>query len=175
MAISVTSDDIRGWSQLEWDTLGYGEPVPPDPDPLDIEVVRAIDYVAYVTGQDPDILSGTDRTSRMFSNAVQLRVEQIVIKRQADFVADLNEDAIDISVTGYQQKRISYKESDPATMINPWKELNDLLVGLLTEDQRDYWDDLGKLPGSNIMRPAEIIQSTHWFHTDDEVESYRWD
>lgn len=172
MAITITSDDIRGWSQLDWDALAYGEPVAPDPDPLDIEVERAVDYVATCTGQDPDTLSGSDRTSRMFKNAVQLRVEQIVIKRQADFVSDLNEDALDISVTGYSGKRISYKESDPATMINPWKELNDLLVALLTDEKRDYWEDLGKLPGANVVRPSEIIQYTHWFHTDDEVESY---
>lgn len=166
MAVVITSDEVRTWSRLDFDALEYGAPTPPDDDPLDIELERAIAYVEDVTGQNDADIDDPSSLATRFKQAVQLRCEQVVIKRQPDFVADLNEDAIDISVTGYQQKRISYKESDPDRMINPWKELNDLLLSMLTDERRDYWEDLGKIPGANIVRPHEIIQSTEWFHNE---------
>lgn len=163
MAITVTAEDVRGWSLLDFDELGF---VTGTPDPLDVEVERASDYVADVTGVEPDDLTDGTRAARKFQNAVQLRVEQIVIKRQPDFVSDLNEDALDISVTGYSQRRISYKESDPATMINPWKELNDLLLSMLTDDKLAYWQEMGRAPGG--YSALEVVHYDQWFD-DTEV------
>jgi hypothetical protein len=161
---AITSDQIRTWSKLDFVDLGYEDG---SPDPLDVEVSRAVAYCEDVTGQvTAEITNATNLAVKM-AQAIQLRVEQQITQRQEGYVADVNEDAVDFDVTGYKQKRISHKERDPSTMINPWKELNDLLVSMLTDEMFEYWEDLGKLPGSNIIRPEEVRSTTEWFYTED--------
>jgi hypothetical protein len=31
----------------------------------------------------------------------------------------------------------------------------------------EYWEDLGKLPGSNIIRPEEVTSTFEWFDVGD--------
>lgn len=159
MAVAVTSSDIRGWSLLDFDGRGFAAGAP---DPLDIEVERAAAYVEDVTGQVlADIASPAGLITRL-KQAIQLRTEQQVVWRSDDYVGDQNESAIDFNVTGYSQKRVGSKEQRPRDMINPWPELNDLLVGLLTDDRRDYWSSLGAIPGGDGV--AEEITEHGWFY-----------
>jgi hypothetical protein len=47
-------------------------------------------------------------------------------------------------------------------MINPWPELNDLLMSLLTEERMEYWASLGAIPGGNGA--VEEITQHGWFY-----------
>lgn len=159
--IVITSDDIRSMSQLDYPALNYG-PVTSGTDLLDREVRRSIGYVQMVTGQDATLLDDATDLGVAFEQAVQLRVEQQVIQRQPDFVSDLNENAINFNVTGYAQTRVDAKQQNPSDMINPWPELNALLVLLLTDDKYDYWVNLGKVPVAMINAPYEDVSDIAW-------------
>lgn len=159
MPVTVTSADVRSWSLLDFTARGYAAG---SPDPLDIEVERSAAYVEDVTGQ---VLADTADPSSLatrLKQAIQLRTEQQVVWRSDDYVGDQNENAIDISVTGYSQKRVGSKDQKPRDMINVWPELNDLLVGLLTDDKRDYWSSLGAIPGGDGA--VEEITEHGWFY-----------
>ena len=155
--ITPTSTEIREWSQLDFDGRGY----PADaPDPLDLEVERAAAYVEQVTGLVVTEVAEPSGVATRLKQAIQLRTEQQVIWRSDDYVGDQNESAIDITVTGYSQRRVGTKEQRPRDMINPWPELNDLLMGLLTDGQREYWIGLGVVFGT---APAEVITEHQWY------------
>lgn len=158
MAVTVTSANVRAWSKLDFDGREFPSGTP---DPLDIEVERASAYVEDATGQ---VLADTADPSSLatrLKQAIQLRTEQQVIWRSDDYVGDQNESAIDISVTGYSQRRVGSKEQRPRDMINPWPELNDLLISLCTEDKLAYWVSLGVVTGTNGA--VEHIQEHGWF------------
>lgn len=143
---TIAVDTIRADSQLDFSALGY--PEGPDPDTLTKEVARALAYVETMTGRtnatDAEIADGTALGTH-FEQAVQLRVEQQVTQRQPGFVSDQNENAVDITVPGYSQRRIISKEQNPRDMLNQWPELNDLLILLCTAEKLAYWQGLGKI------------------------------
>lgn len=154
----VTTDDIRTWSKVDFTGRGYPTGAP---DPLDIEVTRAHAYVEDVTGRETaDVTDGSVMATR-WAEAVQARTEQQVIWNSDDYAGDSNESAVDITVTGYSQRRIASKEQSPRDMVNPWPKLNDLLISLMTDEKREYWISLGLLPGGNT--PAEVITEHGWF------------
>ena len=159
MATVPTVANIREWSQLDFDDLNYGEE---SPDPLQIELDRAISYVSLTTGLNIADLTDGENNTLAFVQCIQMRVEQEVVRRQDDFVRDLNENAIDIAVTGYRQTRIKIDEQCPPDKINAWPELNDLMMQIMTDDRFDYWQDLGKIPGSS--RPFEQLDDTEWWN-----------
>jgi hypothetical protein len=165
---TITPAQIRLDSKLDFDALGYPAPADvSDPDSLIKEVGRAVVYVESMTGQDNtqvELADGT-RLGTLFEQAVQLRVEQVVTQRQPGFVADQNENAIDISVTGYSQKRIDSKEQKPRDMLNPWPELNDVLMLLLTDEMRAYWIAQGVIMEVYVT-PMEHVQDIAWDNPD---------
>ena len=159
--IAITAEDVRGWSLVDFTGRGFPEPTPPDEDTLQVEVDRASAYVEMVTGLVVDDITDPSTTATLIKQAIQQRTEQRVIWGSDDYVGDQNESAIDISVTGYSQRRVSSKEQNPRDMVNPWPELNSLLISLMTEDKLDYWRGLGAIPGGNGV--VEDITEHGWF------------
>lgn len=163
----LTPSDIRAASKLDFAEYEYPAPVPPVvDDPLQLQIDRAHAYVEYVTGQDFAAIDSSSVTGVLLGQCVQLRTEQQVVQAQQDYVGDINEDAIDFSVTGFSQKRIHPAHRRSRQMINSWPTLNDLLVGAMTEEKKEYWEDLGMMTGSRNPRPAERYVYTEWVESD---------
>lgn len=154
--IAVTAADVRGWSKLDFDGRGYPTG---GSDPLDIEIERAHAYLEDVTGQVTADIASPSVLATKWAEAVQYRTEQQVIWNSDDYAGDSNESAIDISVTGYSQRRVGTKEQAPRDMINPWPKLNDLLWSLLTDDRREHW--LAICGGDNGA--VEVITEHGWY------------
>ena len=159
--VSLTAEDIREWSLVDFVGRGFPVPVGADPDTLQVEVDRASAYVEMATGLVIDDITDPSTTATLVKQAIQQRTEQRVIWGSDDYVGDQNESAIDISVTGYSQRRVSSKEQSPRDMVNPWPELNSLLISLMTEEKLDYWRGLGAITGGNGV--AEVITEHGWF------------
>ena len=164
---TITADQIRLDSKVDFVALGY--PEGPDPDTLTKEMNRAVAYVETMTGRvnstDPLLVDGMTLATH-FEQAVQLRVEQQITQRQPGFVSDQNENAVDITVPGYSQRRVITKEQNPRDMINQWPELNDLLIALCTEEKLAYWQAMGKVVSLSV-EAFEEVTDIGWVVEDD--------
>lgn len=164
---TITANQIRLDSKVDFVALGY--PEGPDPDTLTKEMNRAVAYVETMTGRvnstDPLLVDGTALATH-FEQAVQLRVEQQITQRQPGFVSDQNENAVDITVPGYSQRRVITKEQNPRDMINQWPELNDLLIALCTEEKLAYWQAMGKVISLSV-EAFEEVTDIGWVTEDD--------
>ena len=150
----LTADTLRSISRLDFTELQYPAPTPPTADPLDLEIVRAVAWLEWATGRLTADLVADSSDAIMWDQATQLLVEQRVVHRSDDYVNSLHNDATEISVTGFSEKRITNKERQPAKgMITYLVELDELLWMLMTDDKRAYWED--QVSGENA--PAEVI------------------
>ena len=149
--------DLKAASQVDWEELGY--PVTGSPDSsLDLEIGRALGYLVWVTGRDytnEDDLATGSHEETMFNQCLQLRVEQQIFQRQNDYQSDFHNDVNEISVTGYSENRVSYKERRPFRHVNPHRELDELLWMLMTDEKKEYWFSWMK----GMVSPAENIQT----------------
>jgi hypothetical protein len=122
-------------------------------DPLILEMVRAVAWLEWATGlATNDILTGSNNAV-MWDQCTQLLVEQRLIHRTDDYVTAINSNAIEISVTGYSEKRVSYKERKPFRQITYLNELDELLWMLMTDAKRAFW-----ISSFNMAQiPVEVI------------------
>ena len=141
-----TAAEIRTWSRLPFDDYDYAEPSS-GTDPLDILIARAAEYVGRVTGRsldtspDPNTLDVPDELSQTAAEAIQRRVEQMVIKSQEDEVETAADfDLIkSFSAGSYSETRRDAADAAKAKAINAWPLLDEMLWALATEDARDDW------------------------------------
>jgi hypothetical protein len=159
-----TTTQIRAWSKLDFDGLGYEKPATGE-DPLDFQVARARDYIVFVTGRPLDATMPEELVTTA-QEAVQRRTEQLVIKSQEDEAETAGD--IDMvqsfSAGSYSETRVN---SERATKfagkpLNPWPHLNNLLELLMTEEKREYWQEV--LAG--IHRPYTSVSEVDWHEGD---------
>ena len=132
--VAPTAADVRGWTKLDLDELGYG-----DDSSLQVLVDRSVSNFTNITGQ---VLSALpDSLVPSAQEAIQGLVEQTVFRAQEDNLETLSDfDLISsFSAGGYSETRRSPDEMMKAKMINAWPWLNELLWQLLTPDKYDYW------------------------------------
>ena len=157
-----TGTDIRAWAppDFPWAQLGWPAPAPGDPDPLDKRVEWAIGYVEGTTwrplstivppdedGNLPTVELGAINLVPVAEQAVALTTLQILAKQSKRyFSATVLQDYIQSFTAGsYSETRqagqtvLRNRGSVENPLINPWRELSDLLYILLTPDAYDYW------------------------------------
>ena len=160
----LTAALVRARSLVDFDNLGFVED---DPDPLDNVISEANAYLEAMTGRDIDDLDEAENLGIIWSKALRMRTEQEVVWNQEEYISDLNEDAIDIKVTGFAQTRIKPDVRKGKGMLNGWDDLNMALIMLMTDDQLEYWQDLG------MIASGETVFQGYIQH-DWDVES-QWD
>ena len=160
--IAPTVAEVKAWSKVDFASLDFSD------DDLTVEVARACDYVADVTGVPlAQVASGLVTTAQ---EAIQLRVEQTVFHRQEDHV----DTAADSLIANFSAGPYSEAKRDPgqdrkAGLVNPWPRLHDLLWRLMTEDKRDEWTEwLGGSP-----RPSFEVTEVQWDAYAD-IPYYGW-
>lgn len=157
----VTAAQVRAWSRVEFADRGFPPPTPPaTADPLDLEIERAHAYLETVTGRIAADLTEPSAIATQFKQAIQMRTEQTTVKASDDYVGDINEDAIDFRAGSYSQERISDKERRVG-VLNPWPDLDALLLGLLTDEKEEEYIEAGIIV--RPIRPAEAITYTEWY------------
>lgn len=158
---AVLASQVRTWSKVEFDDRGYEAPTVPDvDDPLQNEVNRAHAYLETVTGRTPADITEPSTLAVQFQQAIQMRTEQTSVKSSDDYVGDINEDAIDFRAGSYSQERISDKERRVG-ILNPWPDLDALLMALLTPEKREEYVEAGIIVVP--IAPAEAITYTEWY------------
>jgi hypothetical protein len=140
--VAPTSDDIRGWSKIDFAEFGYPDDTP---DPLDEIVLRSNAYQVQITGRP---LDGTmpDNLAPLARMASQGIVETLVIRADEGNV-DTGADFIllaSMAVGGYSETRRQPVESLGRGMaVRQLPPGNPLLDGvlwiLMTSDMRAYW------------------------------------
>lgn len=128
---------VRGASQLNFATLGY--PPGATPDPLEVPVQMAVEYVQEVTGRQLDD-SMPDNLDMLALQAVVMRTEQVVYASQADRIEGVTDEGIaSFSVPGYSETRRDARSIWKEGLVNPWRMLSDILWLLMTPEKRDEW------------------------------------
>jgi hypothetical protein len=161
--IAPTVDDIRTWSKVDFAGIDYAVD---SPDPLQILVDRAADYVADVTGRPLGSMPVEYVTTA--NEAIQLRVEQLAFKSQEDQVETVSDfDVIQSFGAGsYNESRRDMKEVAEAKLINPNPHLHDLLWRMTTADKKDeWWERWGMTP------PAFEVTEVDWTGAQGVVEN----
>lgn len=127
-----TPDEIRYWSSVDFDILGFGEV-----ERMRVLIERATEDVMNITGRTlesmpPELL----RTAQL---AIQLRVEQLAFQSQPDYVETLADfDLISSFSAGqYSETRRSVGEAVQAKVLSSNPALNGVLMGLLTPEKHD--------------------------------------
>lgn len=157
-----TTIEIRRWSKVAFDDLEFEAPATPtveEPDPLDVVVARAIDYILDVTGRTLEDIPTTLVTTAQ--EAVQRRTEQLAYKSQEDEAETASDvDMIQsFSAGSYSESRINTERATKFAphRVNPWPLLNDMLMRLMTPEKLEWWrEQWGEMP------PAFAIQETDW-------------
>ena len=157
---AVLASQVRAWSKVEFDERAYPAPTLPDVnDPLQIEVDRAHAYLETVTGRIAADITEPTTLATQYKQAIQMRTEQTSVKSSDDYVGDINEDAINFRAGSYAQDRISDKERRVG-ILNPWPDLDALLLGLLTDEKREEYIEAGIILVP--LAPAEAITYDVW-------------
>lgn len=149
-----TAAEIRAWSKINFDPLGYES----DPE-LQVLVTRAAALVSRITGQTWESMP-TD-LEPLAAQAVQLLTEQIALQS----TEDIAETAADFhlissfSAGSYSETRRSLSEFAAKTkMLNPNPIINDLLFLLMTEAERESWEEF--ITGN--IRPEFDVTEVDW-------------
>lgn len=154
-AAEVTSTEVRAWSLLDFAAFGY---TTGSPDPLDLLVARATEYVLDATGYS--VYSDVpDRYALTWGEAVQRRTEQLVIKSQEDEIETAGDfDLIKSFGAGnYNEARRDMGDVEKGKVVNPWPLLDDLLKRMMTDDKRDEWLELW-----GVVVPAFAMTEVDW-------------
>lgn len=149
--IAPTSDDIRSWSKVDFDALGYASDTP---DPLDVVVARSCAYVTSITGRPIDSTTTDAVLVPMLQECIQLRCEQIAFQSDNDFAETANDDVVQSFTAGsYSETHVDPIKRGQARILNSNPRLAALLWQCMTDDQRDLW--LAWTTGARV--PAQAI------------------
>jgi hypothetical protein len=158
---------------MNWEERGYPVPVDPDPDLLQPAVDAANAYVAAVTGRPLDATM-PDELAPLALQASALRTAQNVVQWDSDYIETANDDGIQSFTVGpYSETRFDRMKTfvKGSFVVNPWKQLNDLLILLMTEDKLDYW--FGLLTG--IYAPGWQLVEVDWTNgLSDRDVAFSW-
>lgn len=150
--IAPTAAEVRSWSRVEWDPLGYAEDTP---DPLDELIARAQWWLESVTGR---AFSGVPTAMEPgMRRAVQMHVEEQAFESQSDYA----ETAADGVVSSFSAGSYSESHVDPikraqARLLNQNPTLAATVWELMTPDKQDEWAGLLGLPQPPAFQVAEI-------------------
>lgn len=152
-----TPTEIRSWSQVDFDDRGFPEPTDPDPDPLQRVIDVWLAWLEDKTGQDLDLidLTGTpDRATVRLSLRIQEALRMLVEWATAQASEDISETAADISMI-QSFSAGSYNETRRTSRMmynfHPWRDLDDLLTGLLTDEKKAELG--GDVPAVGVVEP----------------------
>lgn len=155
----LNAEQIRLWSKLPFEEHDY--PIA-EPDPLEIQVERAIEWVENVTGRDLE--DPPDGMNQRLREAVQRRVEWIVIAGNEDSIETAGDFDLlkSLSAGSYNESRRDIGEVDKAKVVHPWPLLNDLLWGCMTDEKKDEWREKW-----GEVVPAWAITEVDWTAGDE--------
>lgn len=132
--IAPTATEVRGWSKLNFAELGFAD----DPS-LGRLVAVATATLLKITGLK--LADVPEEQKPLVEMAVQGLTEQLAYQAQESNLETLSDfDLIkSFSVGPYSETRRDAEDAAKARKLNAWPWLSDLLWGLLTPDQYDYW------------------------------------
>lgn len=119
--------EIRSWSQVPFDELGYGNPDGSDSDPLDIVIERSVAEFQNDLGiKLTDVEKGSDE-ELLIGEAIQMYTEWRVGSSQPELLESVYDfDVIQsFSASNYSETRRGYSLS--SQIKHPWPRLNRLL------------------------------------------------
>lgn len=153
-----TAELVRAWSPptLDWAALGYPEGGAPDP--LEQLVAEAVGDFRRITGLSFAAVPADDEAlaQKAIRGLTALGAAQAT-EDYAETLADF--DLIQSFSAGeYTETRRSAEDARKARALVAWPWLSDLLWGLLTDDQHDYYVEY--FGGQN--RPAFEITEVDW-------------
>lgn len=136
--VTPTATQIRGWSKVEWATLGYDVATP---DPLDELIARAEAWIGSVTGRAmADVPVALEPTMR---RAVQLHVEVQAFESQNDFAETAADNVVaSFSAGSYSEQHVDPIKRAQARMLSQNPALASSLWELMTDEKRDEWQYL---------------------------------
>lgn len=153
-----TAADIREWSKVDFDSLGYA-----DDGDLQLVIDRAADYIEWMTGRAMDDTLPT-QYERVMAQAVQYKTEDMAFIDQPENVETIGDFMLisSFSAGSYSETRRSLDELAKAKMIDADPRLNSLLFGCMTDDKRDFWQDWLNAVNSPAFEVTEVDWSlTH--------------
>lgn len=157
--LTPTAENVRSWSLVDFEELGYPAPADPDPDPLQVQVNRAVAYVQAVTGRTLDPSWTDPLLEPVAEQCVQLRTEQLVYEAQPDYLETANDDVVaSFSAGDYSETRVDPLKRAAMHVLNANPALNRALWTAMTDDMQDYW--IGILSGKNA--PAFALTEVDW-------------
>jgi len=132
-----TVEQIREWSKQDFAGLGYS-----DDDDLQVLIDRASADLQRITGRTWEGLITSTTLQPIAEQALQGMVEAMAYRNSEDYLETLGDfDLISsFSVGGYSEQRRSPEEAKKARLLHSWPWVSELLYGLLTDEQRDFWD-----------------------------------
>lgn len=166
-----TVTDIKTWSRLDFGSLDE----PFSDDDLAMELGRSCDYVTAVTGRIIDDTFPVPLVS-ICQEAVQMRVEQVTLQAQSDYLETVSDDQVQSFTAGsYSETRAEGSRSRARgspqgyPMVTPMVALNERLWLLMTPEMQDYWR--GILMGLPI--PSFAVSEVDWGNYDGQYP-YSW-
>lgn len=159
--IALTAADIRGWSQVDFGSLGFGQ----DPD-LQRLIDRIAESVELTTGRTLNGLP--DAYDQQMTQVIQMLAEQAAYQAQPDQIETASEFFLISSFTAgsYSETRRGLEEIRKSGLLNPNPAIHGLLWSLMTPDKRDEW--LGWVTGVN----APAFETTEVFWSAYQGASY---
>lgn len=180
-ASAPTSQEIFDSSKVKWGPLGYS-----DAGQIDDLTEDSIGYVTWITGRyfsdfvpvgnaenfdsavysafTPVPLVGTPHLIRLARRAVRMRVEQEAYQDQPGYIDTASDDVIQSFTAGaYSETRrdtstLRGGRQAQRLLLNSSPSLNDLLMQLMTDERRDYWNTV--LGGGYL--PAFMVEEVDW-------------
>ena len=155
-----TADEIRSWSKVDFDDRDFvivdNDP-DPDTDQLDRVVVLQTAWLEDKTGlvlEDIDLSGTPDRATVRLSLSIQQAIQMLVEHYTAVASPDSSETAADInmiqnfSAGSYSENRRQYRMQ---YALHPWRDLDDLLLSILTDAKRAELGD--EVPQVGVIPP----------------------
>lgn len=160
-----SASDVKGWSQSDLITGAT-------PARLAQNVAIAISTFKKITGQSNFEVITEDDTA-MVQRAITGLAEMVAQQSDPDYLEELSDwDLISSFSAGpYSETRRSPDEARKARLIVAWPWLSDLLWGLLTPDQYDWW----VMFFSGVNAPAFAVTEVDWRAGDGYGGSYQYD
>lgn len=180
-ATAPTAQEIFESSKVKWPTLGVA-----DAAEIDETVEDAIGYVTWITGRyfsdfvpvgnaenfdaavysafTPVALGLTPHLIRMARRAVRMRVEQEVYQDQPGYISTASDDVVQsfsagpYSETRAQTSTLRGGRQAAKLLLNSSPSLNDLLMQLMTDERREYWNMV--LGGGYL--PSFMVEEVDW-------------
>jgi hypothetical protein len=155
-----TVADLKGWSRVDFSGLDG----PYSDTDLQVQISRACDYLAMVTGRPIDDTMPPPLVS-IAQEAVQLRVEQVAFQSQEDYAADTNDNNIQsFSAGNYSETRKEPGRTRYAGLttgipvINPNEWLNYDIWLLCIPQMQEYWSLV--INGASSFANVPSIETT---------------